>query len=213
MVAKGKPDYSSITEPFSGDFKTIDKSFIERFCRDFELSAFRPVLTRELLFFTMKAGPIGLQILTAIQCIGLYNGTIWSALQHIIGIDGCLLLKDLWMTHRKSQSYTIVEERLVNLSKTAGKAVKPVIRRLSIVNDPELKARVVCLVDYFSQVVLQPLAAQLFAMLRKFPQDRTFTQDPHIVKPKEGHMYYSYDLSSATDRWPLQIQKDLLEKS
>lgn len=50
--------------------------------------------------------------------------------------------------------------------------------KLSIVKDPELKLRVIAMVDYHSQFTLRPIHEGLFKLLKKLPCDRTFTQDP-----------------------------------
>jgi len=53
------------------------------------------------------------------------------------------------------------------------------------------------------------ISDQLFNKLRHFSQDRTFTQDPYIKRDGDNH-YWSLDLTAATDRFPIQIQQDLL---
>jgi len=114
----------------------------------------------------------------------------------IIGTKGTLILKNLWF-----EVYKIVRP-------LSGPYTN---RRLSLVYDPESKTRVIGIVDYFTQVILAPVAKQMFTCLRSIPQDRTFTQDPHIVAP-EGNYYHSIDLKAATDRFPLWVQKVLLSE-
>jgi hypothetical protein len=82
---------------------------------------------------------------------------------------------------------------------------------LSIVNDPECKKRVIAMVDYHSQLALKSIHKDLLNLLRKFPCDRTFTQDPfHDWDMSNKEYFYSLDLSSATDRFPIQLQERLL---
>jgi hypothetical protein len=50
--------------------------------------------------------------------------------------------------------------------------------KLSIVKDPELKMRVIAMVDYQTQFTLRPIHEGLLKLLRKLPCDRTFSQDP-----------------------------------
>jgi hypothetical protein len=51
--------------------------------------------------------------------------------------------------------------------------------KLAIIQDPELKFRVIAMVDYLSQFTLRPIHDRILSLLKdKFPQDRTFTQDP-----------------------------------
>jgi hypothetical protein len=50
--------------------------------------------------------------------------------------------------------------------------------RLAIIKDPELKMRVIAMVDYLSQFVLKPIHLEILKILRNIPNDRTFTQNP-----------------------------------
>nr|QDH86591.1 MAG: RNA-dependent RNA polymerase [Mitovirus sp.] len=85
--------------------------------------------------------------------------------------------------------------------------------RLAGLDEPAGKVRVVAMVDIFTQWVLHPLHEALFDLLRKIPTDGTFDQlrpIHRLLKRKPQGPFYSYDLSAATDRLPLQIQKCLL---
>jgi hypothetical protein len=78
------------------------------------------------------------------------------------------------------------------------------IRKLSIVKDPGGKSRIIAILDYWSQAVMKNIHTEVFKILEQLPQDRTFTQDPHV--DFEGP-YYSFDLSAATDRFPIALQE------
>jgi len=208
LVKDAEPSYESITDQFDGEFSTIDPEFVTKFVSDFGLELMRPTFARSLFFFTMKGGPLGHPILTALHALKLYDGPMWAAMTLVVGLDGANAIKDLWMKYRDVLDWTPITKKVKNLSEL-GYSPEPSLRRLSVVQDPELKARLVGIVDYFTQVVLQPLSEQLFNLLRSLPQDRTFTQDPHIA-PKKGCKYHSLDLSNATDRFPLDLQKQLL---
>jgi hypothetical protein len=83
--------------------------------------------------------------------------------------------------------------------------------KLSIVKDPELKLRIIAMVDYQSQFVLKPIHEGLLDLLSSIPNDRTFTQDPfHNWSEDVKENFYSLDLSAATDRFPIKLQKKLL---
>nr|QDH88298.1 MAG: RNA-dependent RNA polymerase [Mitovirus sp.] len=85
--------------------------------------------------------------------------------------------------------------------------------RLAGLDEPAGKVRVVAMVDIFTQWVLHPLHEALFSLLRKIPTDGTFDQLKPIhrlLRRKPQGPFYSYDLSAATDRLPLQVQKALL---
>lgn len=85
------------------------------------------------------------------------------------------------------------------------------LRKLSVVSDPEAKERVIAIFDYWSQSALKPLHETLMKFLAKIPGDMTFTQlgsQDHL--PKVGP-YYSMDLHAATDRFPVSVQTLVLE--
>jgi hypothetical protein len=68
------------------------------------------------------------------------------------------------------------------------------LRRLHIISDPELKERVICIFDYMSQVLFEPLSKKLFETLERMERDRTYTQDPIIKNKKDPESkYYSFD--------------------
>lgn len=210
MTGDGKADYGSITAPFSGQFKTIDKTFVKKFVEDFKLILYRQSLSVSDLAFTMKGGPKGQALLTSVHAIGDWNGPRWAAAVLIVGLNGAQLIKDLWMSFRDHIKNDLVQQK-VNTFREIGYSDKIKTRRLSLVNDPELKVRVIGIVDYFSQQILAGLSDQLFNLLRLFPQDRTFTQDPHISK-LEGSKFHSFDLKNATDRFPIDLQQQLLSE-
>jgi hypothetical protein len=89
---------------------------------------------------------------------------------------------------------------------------KGVIRRLEGIPDMEGKTRVIAILDYWSQNVLRSLHDHLFGILRKIPQDLTHSQ--HTVVDVVGSWgrveLYSIDLSSATDRFPIDLIADVL---
>jgi hypothetical protein len=86
------------------------------------------------------------------------------------------------------------------------------IRKLSIIEDPEAKARVIAIFDYWSQEALKGVHDIQFEILRNnLSQDRTFTQDPIISNKEENESYHSIDLTAATDRFPIEIQTNLIE--
>jgi hypothetical protein len=108
---------------------------------------------------------------------------------------------------RKSFSYDIVSKVFTGLKFKPREG----LRALSYVNDPELKCRIVAILDWFSQESLRPFHEYLFEVLRTIPRDRTFTQAPFITDKEDRHLYHSLDLSSATDRYPLSIQAKLVK--
>lgn len=78
--------------------------------------------------------------------------------------------------------------------------------------EPAGKIRVFAMVDSLTQCVMKPLHDLLFSILRKIETDGTFNQ----IRPAQRlidlgyRKFWSLDLSSATDRFPLALQQALL---
>jgi hypothetical protein len=83
---------------------------------------------------------------------------------------------------------------------------------LSTKVEPAGKIRVFAMVDYMSQVLLRPFHDFLFSLLRGLPTDGTFDQGHQVRRIRElrtGHCF-SFDLSAATDRLPVDLQVQIL---
>lgn len=90
--------------------------------------------------------------------------------------------------------------------------LKPVegIRKLSIVKDPEAKARIIGIIDYWSQCALYGTWEETKSLLKTFQSDCTFNQGSrlHLLKPNSN--FHSIDLKNATDRFPKEFQYEVL---
>nr|WNM95031.1 MAG: RNA-dependent RNA polymerase [Diaporthe gulyae mitovirus 3] len=88
--------------------------------------------------------------------------------------------------------------------------------RLSIKEEPAGKARVFAITDIITQSTLRPLHDLIFSFVKRIPSDGTFNQSRPLyyliekMRGVNGTKFYSYDLSAATDRLPLILQKDVL---
>jgi hypothetical protein len=74
------------------------------------------------------------------------------------------------------------------------------------------KVRIFALADIWTQSVLKPLHDAIFVVLRSLPTDGTFDQLSPIKRLYErGHSkFWSFDLSAATDRLPVDLQEQVL---
>lgn len=84
-------------------------------------------------------------------------------------------------------------------------------RKLTHFPDKEYKVRVIAILDYWSQTVLKPLHHWLFTCLKVIPQDCTFDQGSFWDKIKDSKVFYSIDLTAATDRFPIELIALVLE--
>jgi hypothetical protein len=88
--------------------------------------------------------------------------------------------------------------------------------RLALIADYAGKTRVVAIGDFYSQAALKPLHDHLFRILRKLEGDCTFDQDAGVRKViqwhSEGRKTWSFDLKSATDRFPVSVIRLVMQK-
>jgi len=87
---------------------------------------------------------------------------------------------------------------------------KGILSRLSYIKDKEAKCRIVAILDYWTQSCFEPLHKAQFALLRSLKPDCTFDQGSFRTKLPSKGPYYSCDLSSATDRLPVTLQRAIL---
>jgi hypothetical protein len=82
---------------------------------------------------------------------------------------------------------------------------------LSVKAEAAGKLRVFALVDCLTQWLMKPLHDRLFGILSKIPQDGTFDQHAPLQALLGRNLpLYSLDLSAATDRLPIALQKVIL---
>jgi hypothetical protein len=95
-----------------------------------------------------------------------------------------------------------------------GRLPKLNMGRLGVVYDQAGKARVVGITNWWNQVCLKPLHNALFNILEKIECDGTFDQIKpfkRLIGLNSNEKFYSFDLSAATDRLPVEIQRDILD--
>lgn len=150
---------------------------------------------------TTKAGPTGPALLSSLQ--DLHNLPDWLIIS--IGklggedlIDRMNLMKDSIPLDEWLKGFELKKSSL--------------IRKLSIIHDPEAKERVIAILDYWSQTALKPLHDAEFQLLRRISGDCTFNQGDFTRWLPTSGPYFSLDLSNATDRFPLVFQKNMLSQ-
>ncbi|UBZ25884.1 RNA-dependent RNA polymerase [Fusarium mangiferae mitovirus 5] len=91
---------------------------------------------------------------------------------------------------------------------------RPLIGKLGCVYNVSGKARVIAMSNYWLQIALYPLHKSIMDLLKDIPTDGTFDQLKPVKTLLENKdyndTYFSFDLSAATDRLPLDIQRDCL---
>jgi hypothetical protein len=201
LIHQGKlePDISSITDK-SEMRNHIPSSFIKEFVRRFNLNCEKPQFSSEDFYLSTKAGPHGPATKTARKSLLLYSYDELQALFNITDQNGI----DILCKHYKDcfERWELPSMKDPRLNSFKGK--------LSKIYDPECKVRVIAIVDYYTQLFLKPINDKLFYLIKRFPTDRTFTQNPYHSWSDNEHSFWSLDLSSATDRFPIVLQRRLL---
>jgi hypothetical protein len=202
-MSKIKPNFNSIIDPPKVNrFYTIPSWFIQRFVEKHGLKSDIPTYSRDSHYISAKSSPYGKSTWNSTYELFSLSNIHHNRLNHYIKIMSeevymkvyGNLIKNTWIDNRL---FSYIKE-----PKCSGS--------LSIINDPELKQRVIAMSGYTTQLLLKPIHDNLLNMLKRFPQDRTFDQNPHNNWKPNGNSFHSLDLSSATDRFPLHLQTKLL---
>lgn len=206
MILGGTPvDLDSITKPWGGHETISDHEYLW-----FYNKIQRPRLSYEMksFFWSTKSGPNGPALIySMVDLLAIKRKPkLIKALMHFMGHKFAAFF-DHWLK--------VIDERYYPLQTVLKLKKRKVLRlrKLSVKPDKEAKSRVFAILDYWSQSALKGLHEELFKLLRKLPADKTFNQGGHLAKmaaKTSNHSFHSLDLSSATDRFPLLIQKKLL---
>lgn len=192
-----KPDLSTITTPSTSidpwiNFQDDVKAIMTR--KGWRLS--RPIWDRYHL--STRAGPNCQAMVGAALEASLLSQ---ETLTYIKILGGEELIKKIEVNRSLDQA------RYMELfaPKLVGKPLR--LSKLSQILDREGKNRIIAIVDYWSQSALFPLHKGVFSLLKRIRNDCTFNQSHfRSILPQQGP-YYSYDLTAATDRFPIDFQE------
>jgi hypothetical protein len=159
-------DLSTILAPSKGRGYTIPSTFIKSFIAHFDLHQSAPTYKLEDFVISLKSGPSGPSIATALYSFSNYSEDFMENVK-------VLTQKSLFWFLAQVYRYA----RFYSKTLPAGRETE-FLGRLSIVKDPDCKMRVIAILDYVSQFLLKPFHTSYFSILRKLECDRTFTQEP-----------------------------------
>lgn len=198
----GKPlDLSSITD--GSDPKLPSSSELIMSFRKLGLEPGMPRPSEWRFRWITTAGPNGPSISSCLQDLPKFNELFRSQVE--------VMLPELLVIIDKILAW----EKSFGLSQLMGLRCfrDDSLRKISIKDDREGKSRPFAIFDYWSQTTLSPLHDWLYNILRSIPQDCTFNQEEGVVKIQQYQTrkgFYSYDLKSATDRFPVLLQEKIL---
>jgi len=203
VILEPVDDFKSIIDPWGGNHPNKWEVFSIAVKRTLGLRRFKAQF--QALHTSTKSGPNGQAMLFSIQD---YLGLPSDLKDHIKVLGGPEIEK-IFALLDKDWSGTPLTHHWLSLIKMDPK-LDPLTRKLSTFGDKEGKTRVIGILDYWSQTVLRPIHKSLEGLLRKIPEDCTFDQNEWYTKLPRDCVYYSFDLSNATDRLPIKHQKLIL---
>lgn len=152
-----------------------------------------------------SAGPNGLSIAQALRDLQNLPLPLLESLKEIGGeaFAAALEAAKTFITDHPTMNRTLFGVR---------EPATKYLRRLSIKADAEAKSRPFAILDYWTQSALTPLHDQLYSILRCIPQDCTFDQQKgvEVMSQYTKSQMFSLDLTAATDRFPMQFQREVL---
>jgi len=151
---------------------------------------------------------------------GIFCHSLWSSLIELRSPlkSGLAIFLRQWPGMEKMDT---LQEQINKVSKDLGdffpemvrKSLKPstCLRRLALVRDPAGKTRIVAIFDYWTQVALRPLHLYVLKHLGVWFKGCDMAKNQNGFDPSlpKGPIY-SFDLSSATDRLPMEFQKEIM---
>lgn len=131
--------------------------------------------------------------------------------EYLLGIDEIFREEDLRETLEINQDFYKDHDDILNDNTDL---VTTRLGRLAFIPDKGAKTRLMAIGNYWIQEVLLGLHNCLYGMLRRLRQDGTYAQQRAadvVCKVTLTKPVWSYDLTAATDRFPVQPQALLLE--
>lgn len=202
LILGGSPvDLEAIESPSGASSQALSlvTKYLDRFLQHYQIE---PIDTTWKSFhWSSKAAPSGPALVSALRSWKLLPD--WLKRDHIT-IAGDKL-KSIYEDYSRYQ-------KLFGLLSELFPIKRNLIRKLSVKDDKEAKSRVFAQLDYYSQSVLYPIHKGLFQGLKRIPSDRTFVHATGLDLGQPTSSFHSLDLSSATDRFPLKLQVELMRK-
>jgi len=143
------------------------------------------------------------------------NGhALWACLADLASLSPDIR-EDIWtVSGERLQVYMeTLMEGLPSFAKQNLPTLPGITRKVVGIPDMEGKTRVIAICDYWTQTALKPLHHFVFGILKRVPQDCTFNQGSFQDKVKhwDNPVFYSVDLTAATDRFPIDSIRQVLE--
>lgn len=201
------PQVDSITAPgikpeqlsWLGDF---EKFVQNKWSKPFKVQL--PTWTTKYLYESNKSGPSGPSLIQSIDDIH----RLMKSKEVFLNLQSYLVCTN--------QEGLIKYMRYLWESTTGTMVTSSTLSKLAFLPEGGGKTRTIAMVDYWSQTALLTLHQALMKLLRKMSTDGTYNQTVIAEKVKqwtaEGKPQYSFDLTTATDRFPVFLQGIVLSR-
>jgi hypothetical protein len=154
-----------------------------------------------------RQGPNGHAVLAAHwDAYALRHSSVWTTFSFLAKAWGLPFLI------HSVEALSLVTSPMVTKYPIIEKALpqdRAIIGKLGVKKEPLGKMRVFAISDFWTQTLLRPFHNFLMGELRKLPMDGTWDQgkaaDRVREETKKGTKLYSFDLSAATDRFPVRF--------
>jgi len=160
--------------------------------------------------------------LRVINTAGPNGQATWSAHEDAKAVFSNSVLSHAFQDYSQAAALTWIFDQMVSCVEapsilTGRKPNDPVVAgRIHAIEEWGGKTRLVAILDYWTQALLTPLHDTVAFFLKRLSADGTFNQDKIITKVKDWTAekdteIYSFDLTAATDKLPLAIQRQILK--
>jgi len=220
VIYPSDPKLDSIINPYSGSLRAVDniKGYIPLFIKLFvkvpaqRSKSPRNLLKGEFLFLPIrKSSPQALKGTTSTNPLTLIRSAL--ALSPNL-VDSLRALAPLSQGISRVRGVVTVEPiGWLDYIRTLGSKIpfsicngKGIVGKLGFKQEAAGKMRVFAMVDPWTQLILRPFHLVLFKLLRRHSMDGTFDQLRPLRRGFKNKPLFSMDLSSATDRLPMDLQ-------
>jgi hypothetical protein len=217
-----KVNLSSITDRWTGDINTlyaiseVSKFIIKNNNLNRPISELRAEEVHRLITSGPNCNVAVSAILTDAIAIAKYPEIYDSIKSYCLITSSFKLFKLLDNAIDYMYSLLTKYERLtVKVSHSVTSFDDIALGKLSFKEEAAGKLRVFAIVDIWTQSLFKPLHNSIFRILESLPNDGTLDQEASfsrsLEKSKKYNCAYSVDLSSATDRLPIQLQSLIID--
>jgi hypothetical protein len=220
LTMDGTPKLSTITAPNSGDMKIMPllefyiPLFISAFVRErgFSASKCQEILKKNGGIFPIyKSSPGMIKESLPVGGMSNFSSHPVNLISQLRALNAMGFASHIELLN-KAWSNNILQYHMDSLKPWLVGPVRGTLGKLSVKEEAAGKVRLFALVDSWTQWSLNPLHKLIFEFVSDIPMDGTFDQLKPLSRLQGSKSLYSLDLTAATDRLPIVLQKAILSE-